>query len=256
MSVMCFVINLAQDTGRRERITQQLEALKLPYVISPAVYGKDLSEEELATSYDKERAIRISHDLTLGEIGCALSHVAVYREMLKNGVKHALILEDDASLGNDVPEVLSLLEKRYSENDSQIVLLNYIEKYKKIGAKVLSKNYSVVGHYGEIHNAHGYFITLAAAKKLAKGLFPIWLVADQWLRFEKAGYVQVSAVVPYCIGLSEFAKVSNLTEDRVARMALYPRTGFLYHVNRIFYKKFLRQIIRPFLRVGKQRQTW
>ncbi|MGC8170086.1 glycosyltransferase family 25 protein, partial [Salmonella enterica] len=72
----------------------------------PAVDGRLLSEEELSVRYDRARAIEESHDLTRGEIGCALSHHGVYCEMVRQGITHALVLEDDARLNDQVPGLL------------------------------------------------------------------------------------------------------------------------------------------------------
>lgn len=253
----CFVINLDKDVSRRVAISEQLESLGIRYSIFPAVYGKDLKPEELANSYDRERAIQESHDLTLGEIGCSLSHWGVYQKMVDNNINHALVVEDDALLSKQVLEVLPMLEDRYSNDSPTVVLLNYIEKFQRLNAKKLGNHHVLVDTYGGIPNAHGYFITLAAAKNLAAGLHPIWLVADQWEKFREAKFIQLKAIVPYCISLTEQARESNLTPDRVHRMSSYKRGGFLYYVHRFLYRKFLYQLfIRPFLGVTKQKETW
>jgi glycosyl transferase family 25 len=207
--------------------------------------------------YDRERAIEESHDLTLGEIGCALSHWGVYRQMVEKNISHALVLEDDARLGDALPDVVRRLEQQYASDKPMVVLLNYIEKYSKLGAKKLGDRHQLVDTYGGIPNAHGYFLTLAAAKNLAEGLYPIWLVADRWERFREEKLIQFKAVVPYCVSLTEHATQSNLTPDRVERMNLYRRGGLFYYLHRYVYKKFIHQLfIRPFLRVTKQKETW
>jgi glycosyl transferase family 25 len=253
----CFVINLPSDSARRAAISMQLESLGMRYSIFNAVYGKQLSKEELARAYDRERAIKESHDLTLGEIGCALSHWGVYRQMVERNISHALILEDDAKLNDAVPDVIRRLQDQYASDTPMVVLLNYIEKYKKLGMKELGTHHRLVDTYGGIPNAHGYFITLAAAKKLAGGLYPIWLVADRWERFRELKFIEFKALVPYCVSLTEHAKASNLTLDRVQRMSLYKRGGVYYYVHRFLYKKFIYQLfVRPFLRVTTQKETW
>lgn len=253
----CFVINLPSDSARRAAIGAQLEALGMRYSIFSAVYGKQLSKEELSRAYDRERAVKESHDLTLGEIGCALSHWGVYRQMVEKNISHALVLEDDAKLSEVVPDVVRRLEEEYDSNTPMVVLLNYIEKYKKLRMKKLDDRHHLVDTYGGIPNAHGYFITLAAAKNLAEGLYPIWLVADRWERFREAKFIKFKAVVPYCISLTEHAKASNLTSDRVERMTLYKRGGFYYYIHRYLYKKFIYQIfVRPLQRVTTQKETW
>src|SRR5439155_5038211 len=121
----------------------------------------------------------------------------------------------------------------------------------------LSGTHQIVNTYGGTKNAHGYFITLAAAKRLIDHLYPVWLVADRWDRFHEKKFIQVKAVVPYCISLTKHANDSNLTLDRVARMELYKRGGLYYYLHRFLYRKFIYQLfIRPFQRVTVQQETW
>ena len=255
--VHCFVINLKHDTARRYVISEQLERLRLPFTIFPAVNGRELSADALQQSYNKELAVAESHDLTLGEIGCALSHIGVYREMVRRGVQHALVLEDDAKLSDVVPVILSRLVERYPSEVPQVVMLNYVEKYTKNGMIKLGDGHKIVNTYGGNKNAHGYFLTLGAAKNFVENLFPVWLVADRWERFKEKKFIRLKALLPYCIGLTSLANDSNLNADRVARMELYPRGGFRYYVHRYLYKKFIYQLcIRPFLRISTQKETW
>ncbi len=256
-AVHCFVINLATDVARRETISAQLDRLQIPHTIFPAVDGRLLSEEELGVRYDRARAIEESHDLTRGEIGCALSHHGVYCEMVRQGISHALVLEDDARLNDQVPGLLPRLAQMYPADVSQVVMLNYVEKYSRNRMIQLDDTHKLVSTYGGNKNAHGYFLTLGAARKLSENLFPIWLVADRWERFKEKKFIRLKALLPYCIGLTTLAQDSNLNTDRVARMELYPRGGLMYYLHRYLYKKFIYQLfVRPFLRVATQKETW
>ena len=90
--VPTFFINLDHDTGRRAALERQLDALGLPYSRFPGVYGKALPADELARHYDHARATGQSRELTVGEVGCALSHLGVYRAMIEQNLPYALIL--------------------------------------------------------------------------------------------------------------------------------------------------------------------
>ena len=48
--------------------------------------------------------------LNNGEIGCYLSHIQIYREIIKNGYKNTLILEDDADIKPGWDENMTLPE--------------------------------------------------------------------------------------------------------------------------------------------------
>lgn len=72
-----FVINLARSTERRTSIEQHLSRLNLDYEIVEAVDGSQLSYSDIM------RETRpLNYALSCGEIGCALSHINIYRKMV------------------------------------------------------------------------------------------------------------------------------------------------------------------------------
>lgn len=255
--MQCFVINLADDHARRASMTGQLEALDLRYRLFPAVDGRALSEEALAQHYDPDTARVQYRALSAGEIGCALSHLGVYRAMVSEGIGHALILEDDARLGLAVPEVLGRLEAAYSSEENTVVLLSYVDKYTRWGRRALGDGFQVVKPYQHSWRAHGYVVTLAAARSMAAALYPVWSAADFWKRFDDRGIVQVRAVVPYCIGLADLSDASNLETERAINAEAGRRHDLLFYLHRYLYRRLVYQIaVRPFLRVKRQPKSW
>lgn len=249
----CFVINLEKDVERRVQISRQLNDLDIPHSIFSAVHGASLTTEEIDSYYDRDRAIALSHDMTLSEIGCALSHVFIYRKMVAEGIPYALVLEDDARLNNDLPHVISRLQDEYESTEPVVILLGHVRKYQNRAPLILDEKYRVAEIYGTPVGAHGYFITLAGAKKLLDNLFPVWAVADDWAIFNDK-FATVRALVPYCIGLSEFAQVSNLEGER---KNIKLKRSIRYHLHHYLHHKFINQIfVRPFRKVKKQDQTW
>ncbi len=102
-----FVTNLEKDVARRRFIIGQLEELKLAYEMVPGVYGAALSSEERTRHYNERKAKwRQSRKLTFAEIGCALSHLNIYRKMIERDIGYALILEDDVVLPLHLKEFL------------------------------------------------------------------------------------------------------------------------------------------------------
>jgi len=249
-----WVINLESAPGRRERIGTQLEALGIPYRIFPAVDGRKLSDEAMRARYDERAAIRYYRPLSRGELGCALSHVGVYRQMLDSGAPFGLVLEDDAAPGAELPSVLEALSKQLDPDQPAVVLLTHVDKYTRWGSRPLGADRKLVNRYGEWWRAHGYVVTRGAARRLLAGLDPVWCAADFWSAFERRGMVDVKAVVPYCIGLSELANDSSLETHRAEFDAAdKAQRSIGYYLRRYLYQRFLFQIfVRPFLRVARQ----
>jgi glycosyl transferase, family 25 len=107
--ILVIVINLDRSQQRLERIAGQLDRLGLDWQRLSAADGKnlDLSDSRLL---DLESFKGLHGKMPLaGELGCYLSHVWCMQRLMSTGYEYALIVEDDALLGDDVPAVLDAL---------------------------------------------------------------------------------------------------------------------------------------------------
>jgi hypothetical protein len=93
-SVHTEVINLVARADRRALITSRLSLSGLPFYIHEATAPANIDQQSLC-SYFTNRSQRM---LTVGSIASAMSHIALWERLLRSGVSHALILEDDAML--------------------------------------------------------------------------------------------------------------------------------------------------------------
>lgn len=199
-----FVINLGRDTERLKVLGARLEALGMRYERFPAVEGATFSQEELREAYDAKWAMRLNGRALLpGEIGCALSHLGVYRKIVRERIPHALILEDDAYPLPALPEALQALEREVSSVGATVVLLG-----EGAGPRVASRH-RVFLHYSVYAldslcaglRAHAYVVTLAAAERLSRFLFPVVMPADMWGRMVMHGVIRLYAADPLLVGL-------------------------------------------------------
>jgi glycosyl transferase family 25 len=93
-------ISLIDQVQRRSFMRQQLDALGLPYRFFDAV-RIDLSGG-WPESYDRQQRLAYAgRDLTAGEIGCYLSHRAIWQQLLSGPDEVALVLEDDVAVPPD-----------------------------------------------------------------------------------------------------------------------------------------------------------
>jgi len=185
-----FIINLASSTARRANIAAQCDAAGLDYEFISAVNGHALTEAEIV-----QHTRAINYAFKPGEIGCALSHLPVYRKMQDEKIEQALILEDDALLTPEFSSVLSNPAMQLPKNSPTLVLLSRVNRYvnKRI-AKVTE-----TAHLYPVYSAttaHAYVINLEAATRLLKLLYPVWMVADKWCLFEEYGAIKLLAVHP------------------------------------------------------------
>lgn len=101
-----YVISLATDAARRARMAAQFDRLGLAYRFFDGVDGRALPAAALEAAAPPRRRRYWSH-LTAGEIGCALSHLAVIRAIAAAPDPFALVLEDDVVLEPHLPRLLA-----------------------------------------------------------------------------------------------------------------------------------------------------
>ena len=134
MTLNVFVINLPHRTDKKECMLQQSKEFDIPLTFIEAVYGNALTDAQI-----KE----LAHDypdcsLTKGVIGCALSHISVYKRMVDENIPLALVLEDDAIITENLKPVLEALSQRDSNEQPMTYLLS-------------SHHYARGGSHGKIY---------------------------------------------------------------------------------------------------------
>ena len=98
-NVPIFIVNLKRAVDRKKQIQQICKEYNLNVEFIEAVDGSLLNKEEIECVYSETKTIeKIGRSLSKGEIGCALSHLAIYQKMLKENIKQAIIFEDDIVL--------------------------------------------------------------------------------------------------------------------------------------------------------------
>ena len=87
-----FVINLKRSIDRKHNFQKNWQFASKYIEIIEAVDGNNLSDKELSKIAPNYQSLNV----TKGEIGCALSHLAIYKKIVNECIPMALILEDDA----------------------------------------------------------------------------------------------------------------------------------------------------------------
>jgi glycosyl transferase family 25 len=97
-----------------------------------------------------------------------------------------------------------------------MVQLTYVERaYTKTAQKLGERR--LMRPHGGVWLTSGYFITLAAARNLLNGLYPVWTVADHWRNFETKGMLTLYALTPNVVWESELSRASHIAAERRER---------------------------------------
>jgi len=211
-----------------------------------AVYGKDLDKETLSMVYNKKKSIsEFGRELTKGEIGCALSHMNIYKHMIEQNIEKAIVFEDDIYIAQDFSSLLDTIDNY--PNNWELILFGYHkgpEEDKSVKTSLRSRQkitakHTLVRLVETSKGAHGYLISLRGAKKLMKQLSIIKAPIDLYTNNDK--YINLYAITPRFIRVHDiFGKQSNLeSERRQKNNASYLDESKPYH-------KLKKEILRPF----------
>jgi glycosyl transferase, family 25 len=201
-----YVISLKKSSDRHELLSNTLEGLD--YEIFWGVNGMELKSDNL----NEEGKLSVNgsgnNSLTSGEIGCALSHLAIYKKIVDQNLENALILEDDLVLKSKKSEGLNILNSGlkelpddweflylgYALNNNKMSYSAYLRaflfypilclfdrdrfnpfKYRRRFPRKYSQNLQKSGYH---YRLHSYGVSRAGAQKIIDYQTPVKLAAD------------------------------------------------------------------------------
>ena len=174
-----FIINMAGNTARMARAAAELDRRNIAFTRFEAVNGRALTPEELALAYDPVANLRRARHPMIGpEIGCYLSHLALWQQIAEGEAAGGIILEDDFVAADDLAQVLDALAR--DRGDWGIVKLFSA----RVGQKLLETRPLVDGRqialpYKVPNTTLGYAIRREAAAQLAARVLPVSRPIDE-----------------------------------------------------------------------------
>ncbi len=207
-----WVLNLQRSPKRRQFMVNQLKSFDLDFQMVEAVDGWSLSAEELK-KYSPEKALRIiGRELACTEVGCALSHIQIYHQMVKENIDELLILEDDVVITQDFLELIKC-RHRFPQDYDLINFQTTAIKYP-IG-EYIYKQYRACKFLVPAESLLSYLVTQRGARKLLQHAYPIRFPADCLTSRTKIADLTVYGVTPLATRLSEF--VSDIWGHKAER---------------------------------------
>jgi glycosyl transferase, family 25 len=180
-----WVINLDRAPDRLLRISQQLQALQLPFTRLAAVDARALSAEQQAALDTPAYCKQHGKTPLGGELGCYLSHVQVMHRVLASDAEFALVLEDDVLLDSSLPAVLQGLMNHPARWD--MVKLSAVHSGTPMPVLNVAPGYQLAVMLSRCTGSSAYLINRRAAQAYAADLLPMRLpydhVFDQGWRF-------------------------------------------------------------------------
>lgn len=98
--IQAFIIHLTRAEARRPQVDRIRAACPVPVRVIEAVDGRALTAAEIEAVYSRSslHAPRYPFELTVGEIGCFLSHRKAWQMIVENDLQAGLVIEDDVEI--------------------------------------------------------------------------------------------------------------------------------------------------------------
>lgn len=191
-----FVINLDGSVDRLESAQKQLRAMGIAMERFPAIYGKSLTLQQVEDCYDTDlNRTKFRRPLSPGEIGCYLSHRALWQKMVNENIEVAIVLEDDIEVEAGFPDVIQQLRRLQGWD---MIKLSDDRDGKGDQALPLDDTYRLVNFHKVPNCTTGYAISLSGAKKLLTRQ-KFYRPVDVDLQFYNEVNLTLYSILPYTI---------------------------------------------------------
>ncbi len=183
--IPAFCITLERRLDRWKRFQTQSGIQPLPVKRFLGVDGKtlDLQTDERVATFTKRNILtksRRSHEElnSIGGVGCALSHIAVWQWMVDNHQPLCLVFEDDAVVPPEfVKQANHLIQTTLLQDPKAWDLWLLGGTWDDISSIPKQKGIYRIGSFVLFH---AYVITLPMAQRLLKDVYPIHGHIDLW----------------------------------------------------------------------------
>lgn len=224
------IISLRESIDRREAMIAHGVNRDWVENYLPATDGRAFDRADLATHCDIDSFKNNYNRLPSGgELGCALSHRMIYKEIINREIPLCLVFEDDTILQKgiepaliDLANSLKLVALKEVSFICNIGLpINYIRNhhlrpvYLKYKFKLIKTKFLKLYRKKEdIWWANAYFISNAAARNILNSEKAVSLLADDWKRRHLRGVLDTIFVTSHPYASQDNRSASTIEETR------------------------------------------
>jgi len=250
MKFKVFLINLDKSTDRLELCQNELKKYNIDFERIPGVYGKDLTTEEVETIYDESRNDKhYKKPLSLGEIGCYLSHIKCWQKIVDEKLDYAVILEDDFKLDSNFKEFESVFEQM--QNWDYVRMAFSSRKVPIVKRHKITNTRDLV-YYKKIPiNTLAQAVSLEGAKKLLANSKTIFRPVDVDMKHYWEKEINILGIDPPLIldrydFSSEISQMSD-GKGRMSKTSIWKNLRYVLNYKiKHFFSSFTKQGLKSF----------
>lgn len=202
-----FVISLPDMAERRRPLIEALTAQGLNYALFDAIDGRQGLPAGIADLVDQDPRQK-AHGRQLGprEICCALSHLLIYRMMVEKDIARAIVLEDDAVIGDLFAE---FARGRFGDTGDLCLMDHRKSRALRYGRRPGYLGHDILRAGPNPKGAAAYAITRAGAKYIVDRALPVRRSPDWPVDVTRLG---ATLVHPRIVGHPEQTLTQSLLE--------------------------------------------
>ncbi|NVK23379.1 MAG: glycosyltransferase family 25 protein [Gammaproteobacteria bacterium] len=198
MAPKIYLINLDDSVERLNKCQALFDANGLELERVAGVLGKALSIEEVAKYYDEAANSEVHYrTLSLGEIGCYLSHRKCWQKIVDSGEPFGVVVEDDINITGDVSAAIEAIQHIEFEWDL-IKLAAYKRKTRPVKfSHRLNSNFSLVIHDKPMSGCAATAYSREGAIKLLEATKRFARAVDTDIQYFWEKNIEVLSLAPY-----------------------------------------------------------
>lgn len=205
------VISLTRAAERRAAVAEELGRHAIDFRFFDAIDGATL--DATPPEYDrKQRMKRYGLDLTAGELGCFLSHRAVWRECVASQ-RHVLVLEDDFRIAGDLLGALDEISSITEPWDFIRLCGDRVVRRIAVPIRLFGPS-CIAEELSDSMLTTAYLVSPAGAEKLIRESEKFYLPVDNFMEMRYAHGIRSLAILPYPV---EHAAGHSTIGDRGVR---------------------------------------
>ena len=188
-----YMINLPQFPQKYQQSLRNLAHLDVVPQRIDAVYGKDLDDEYIksitypSVQYTMNRGRSLDSDIAShGAIGCSLSHIKLWKQMIEKKEEMYLITEDDVDVTATVTtETINSFLEEVCQHDPNwdVILLGWMKPLPGLKDGDVHVTSNIYRINDVTFGTHAYLISRKGAERLLKYAFPIIDQVDSYISY-------------------------------------------------------------------------
>ena len=162
------LINLDDSQQRLNHCSNELQKQNITFERISAIRGSQLTEDEILQHYSPTlNSERYFKSLSVGEIGCYLSHRKAWQKIVDEQLDYGIVLEDDISLDGDLKGAIESIDG-LGFNWDYIKLSRYENKIGKVVKQFPLGAFELVVYAKAMTGCGSQAVSYEGAKKLLK----------------------------------------------------------------------------------------